>query len=108
MTMNNLRRVSLSFAALALGFAPIGCSSDAPPSAVVETSPTTAQGQVPLLNKLEHDVDRDVRQTKGELSQEARDIEKSLEGEKRELKATGESIKRSAEGTVNDVLGDPK
>jgi hypothetical protein len=108
MMLNNLRRVSLSFTALALVVAPIGCGSDAPPSAIVEVKPTPNEGPLPLLDKIEKDVDRDVKQTTGEIKHEADDVKKAVEEDKHDLKATEESIKKSTEGAVENVTGEPK
>jgi hypothetical protein len=108
MMLNNLRRVSLSFAALALVVAPIGCNSDAPPSAVVEVNPAPTHTSVPILDKVEGEVDRDIRQTAGEVKHEAEDVKKAVEDDKHDLKATEENIKKSTEGAVENVTGEPK
>jgi hypothetical protein len=119
MMFNNPRRFSLSFAALALVVAPFGCNSDAPPPAVVEVAPTRTQPQVPVLEQVERAVDRDVRQTSGEVkleggslkddvNQAADDAKKTVEGTKDEVKAAEENLKKSAEGAVDNLLGAPK
>jgi exonuclease VII large subunit len=105
MMKNNLRRFTPAIAALGFVVAPmVGCNSDAPPSSVVEVAPTpprATESGVPILDKLEHEVDRDVRQT-------AREVKQEVDGDKRDLKATEEDLKKSTERTVDNLLGDPK
>ncbi len=107
--------------------APLGCSSDAPPSAVVAAPPTVSDAPAPAVvaapptvsdapapavDKLTRQVDQDVRQTSGEVQHEYANLKVTVQQNeneaKHDLKKTEEDLKKSAEKAVDHLLGDPK